>query len=261
MQKQAHFYVVECLTNMHVGSGESTYSIVDNEVERDSVLENVPIIHASGVKGALRSHCAGSGMSTDMITRIFGQPIDAQGEEQRTGPGNYKFFTAMLLARPLRVSSGNRSYILTTTPEILEAAQILSRAVGLQTMDDVKWPKPIGDEVLTNATGIKVEGRATKVMDPNLKTSQLIAEEYALVDTFRDYPLPLVARNQLDNGVSKNLWYEEIVPHKSLFTFVLLTPEDDPDYDVFSSFIRQNGAVQFGGNASVGYGYVTMKEM
>ena len=137
----------------------------------------------------------------------------------------------------------------------------MSRAVTLRTMDDATWPEPKDDEVLTNASGIKVEGRTTVALEVNPKVAQLIAQEYAMVSTFRDYPLPLVARNQLDNGISKNLWYEEIVPHKSLFTLVLLTPENDPDFDSFNECIRQSGAVQFGGNASVGYGYVTMKEM
>ena len=47
------FYKIECLTNLHVGSGEINYNIVDNEVEKDAIT-NLPVIHASGVKGALR---------------------------------------------------------------------------------------------------------------------------------------------------------------------------------------------------------------
>ena len=47
------FYKIECLTNLHVGSGEINYNIVDNEVEKDAVT-GLPVIHASGIKGALR---------------------------------------------------------------------------------------------------------------------------------------------------------------------------------------------------------------
>ena len=51
----ANIYLLECLTNLHVGSGEVNYNIVDNEVERD-VVTNYPTINSSGVKGALRAH-------------------------------------------------------------------------------------------------------------------------------------------------------------------------------------------------------------
>jgi len=50
-----HVYKYTCLTNLHVGSGDINYNIVDNEVERDPVT-GLPMIHASGVKGALREY-------------------------------------------------------------------------------------------------------------------------------------------------------------------------------------------------------------
>ena len=48
-------YKIECLTNLHVGSGDLNYNIIDNEVERDAVT-GYPIVHASGLKGALKEH-------------------------------------------------------------------------------------------------------------------------------------------------------------------------------------------------------------
>jgi CRISPR-associated protein Cmr4 len=40
-------------------------------------------------------------------------------------------------------------------------------------------------------------------------------------DACSDYNLPVIARNNLENGESKNLWYEQIVPHQSRFVFYI----------------------------------------
>ena len=65
-------FKMECLTNLHVGSGENNYNIVDKEVEKDPVLQ-VPTIHASGVKGALREHLEAQGCGK--VDEIFGKPL------------------------------------------------------------------------------------------------------------------------------------------------------------------------------------------
>lgn len=52
----AKLYRLTCLTNLHMGSGEANYEVIDLEVERDPVLGE-PTMNASGVKGALRDFC------------------------------------------------------------------------------------------------------------------------------------------------------------------------------------------------------------
>ena len=56
----SHFYAVKCLTNLHMGSGDTNFNIVDNEVQKDPVTQ-MPIMHSSGIKGALRDHFRGLG--------------------------------------------------------------------------------------------------------------------------------------------------------------------------------------------------------
>ena len=46
---------IDALTNMHVGSGNITYGFVDNLIQRNAVT-GFPVIHASGIKGALREY-------------------------------------------------------------------------------------------------------------------------------------------------------------------------------------------------------------
>ena len=65
---------------------------------------------------------------------------------------------------------------------------------------------------------------------------------------FNDYDLPVMARNYLEKGISKNLWYEEFVPHGSVFYFSVICHDDVENLE-FSN------VVQFGGNASIGCGF------
>ena len=70
-------------------------------------------------------------------------------------------------------------------------------------------------------------------------------------EDFRDLPLPVLARNCLDNGKSVNLWYEEVVPYNSIFYFTILGPENL--VNELKGMI-ENQIVQFGSGASIGYG-------
>ena len=41
-------YILEPITNLHVGNGDINYNIIDNEVEKDP-LTNYPMINSSGI--------------------------------------------------------------------------------------------------------------------------------------------------------------------------------------------------------------------
>jgi len=243
---KTHLYKIECVTDMHVGSGEANYSIIDNEVQKDTVLIDVPIIHASGVKGATREHFGRFwGKDDPRIKEIFGDREDA---------GQYKFFNAFCIARPLRVSSGDRPYILTTSAEILASFSDFLRGLGLSSFysfEELVFDK----EFLSSVPGIEIEGSETKhCMIPSVE--RLIGKEFAVAKSLRNYDLPTHARNQLENGQSKHLWYEELVPHKSIFYFAVITPNDTCALDFGNS-----GTVQFGGNATIGNGYTRITEV
>ena len=65
---------------------------------------------------------------------------------------------------------------------------------------------------------------------------------------YKKHDLPVTARNCLENGKSANLWYEEVVPHKSVFYTVVITPNTE-NFDALEGQL-----VQIGGGASIGYG-------
>jgi CRISPR-associated protein Cmr4 len=86
-------------------------------------------------------------------------------------------------------------------------------------------------------------------------------------EDFKALTLPVLARNYLEDGVSKNLWYEEVVPKKSKFYFAIVKPTnlDEADkqekLDAFEKRFDNSSHVQFGGNKSIGYGYSKVEKV
>ena len=259
---KVHVYKYTCLTNLHVGSGDVNYSIVDNEVERDPVTD-LPMIHASGIKGALREHFVAKGMDNVAIDRIFGAPAK---NKEAIKAGEYKFFDAKFLSRPMRVgNSAQRASISVLSVDALNDYLELLSAFGCNhygidkiTLD----PAVFGDaEFLTNCgEDIMVEGEKTGVLPDTvkeqiLKLSNIVGDTFAIAKSIERYPLPVVARNCLENGQSKNLWYEEVVPHKSVFYQLIITPGENMELAL------EVEPIQFGGNASIGCGFIRIEEL
>ena len=266
---------VDCLTNMHVGSGDVSYSVIDNQVERDPVL-GVPEIHSSGVKGAFREHFEKENIPG--IEEIFGKVTLKGQNEKETSPGTYKFMNANMIARPMRVSKGNVSYIKTTSVDIINTEVELLRNLGISKVNNVQVPEKPFEKLDHERNSIlvsdrdsieEVEGmRVDKIKESNDENRKkwvkflemMIDKSYAVMDsqTFLQQDLPVVARNCLDEkGISKNLWYEEIVPHKSIFYIIILTLKENKNF-----LENVNGKViQFGGNASIGYGFTKIRNM
>lgn len=216
---KAKLYILECLTNLHVGNGEVNYNIIDNEVERD-VITGYPTINSSGVKGALRAFFNESNYSEVDIKDIFGS------EENATTPGKLKFLSANLLAQAIENRHNNGKPYRIVSPETVES-HFKSHVKDFLTEENIDFA------IIKKYYGIQT------IKDKELKT----------------YDLPVLARNQLDNGISQNLWYEEVVPHKTLFYItVVSTGNDSSLLEKFDKAVN-NKIIQFGANASIGYGF------
>ena len=67
----------------------------------------------------------------------------------------------------------------------------------------------------------------------------------------------------MDNGISNNLWYEEVVPHEAVFYLTVLADETDGSRTALADFaavLKDNPLVQFGGNATIGCGLTKLAE-
>lgn len=263
-----HVYRMDCITNLHVGSGDVNYNIVDNEVERDVATE-MPTINSSGVKGAIREQCVNSGKyERAEVIKIFGQDNkkrkDKDGKEIKPEktviPGSYKFLSADFIARPLRVTSDGMSSIPVTTPDALKNFAKLLMALGCDKYNCLKEIELGTDGFAATEEGICIEGERAAMLKLSDEQKQsigsLLGDTYALTNSLKEYDLPVIARNFLEDGISQNLWYEEVVPHGSVFATVIITPEADCALD---ELFKE--CVQFGANASIGYGIMKLTKL
>ena len=258
-------YTIRAITNMQPGSGEATQGVVDNFVQRDPAT-NYPVIFGSSVKGAIRSFMDGN--QCQGINQIFGDN-DKQG--------SYRFFSAQLIAIPLR--SNKKPYYLAVSPgiakQILEIFDTLCFKPDDKLREELKCLKNLNNFnnplVEHNINNLVIEDfeHFGGLNDCDLtELKKLLHADNNIVvlpdDKFNEIVnnenLPVIARNHLENGQSKNLWYEQVIPRFSVFIMPLMYPENDQYFTSFDSKLTSN-IVQIGGNATVGYGYTKFEKI
>lgn len=277
----ARFYRIQSITNLHVGSGDINFNIVDNEVQRDPVT-GYPTIFSSSLKGALRQHF-GTGST---VTKIFGsERKDSAGNNgEGSKPGHVKFFGGSLLLLPVRAAKGRQLYYLLTTPVILQSfasfyEQLTGQAAPMKaTLEACGTLQGENSCLIYGETEIGIEGSSYHSQEWKDKEAckqelqklfglteddmgRLVIVEDRLVSELH---LPVLARNQLENGISQNLWYEEIVPHEAVFTTAVLSDGTETGAEAltaFQDYIKEHALLQLGGNATIGYGLTQMTAM
>lgn len=264
-------YRIRALTNLHVGSGDQNFGIVDKLVQRDTV-SRLPVIRASSFKGSLKEYSnevSDAGVET-LLQNIFGE---------ESNPGSVNFFSARLLAIPVR--STFRPYLIATCPMILKEMLELAKVFGIKItkQKDISKLSNYGfegeKEFVFFEQGIQagnmieeyeindkntVYGNAENSCFPFLGFTK---EGFVLIrdDVFQQIclDLPVVARNRLDDN--NNLWYEELVPRLAeFFTFLSGVKHD---INVMESIFEKTTSslpVQIGANASVGMGFCSIKK-
>lgn len=209
---ETFLFKIKLVTNLHAGSGDAGFGIVDKLVQRDAAT-GLPTIYGSGIKGALKEYCRKRGT---LINEIFGDEDNGAGGAQ---PGMVNFLSADLLALPI---PQNQSPFFTL----------------------------VCDNGHLGALNVKYRLLKPTFAIPNTSyTTNQEAFKQAVEN------LPVIARNHLENGISQNLWYEEVVPHQSEF-IVAMQCGSDPNNTSITDFINtiEGELIQVGGNATVGYG-------
>ena len=281
---KSNLFTITALTNMHVGSGDVNFGVIDNLVQRD-VVTNLPIINSSSLKGAIREFFESKeGECSQIVKFIFGASAKHKGQENSesekgSSAGNYKFLSANLLSIPIR--SDKMPFFRATSPsiilEFLNMIEILNIDIDSKLKDDLKNLSKLDgealvfDEKLKNESDIYLEDFKAKYREFDIsKIKELLGDNLALLsnENMKKHckKLPVVARNYLENGQSKNLWYEEIMPRESKFYFFVSKPSNiykGENNDIkniesfdnkFENIIKEN-IFQIGANGSIGYGF------
>ncbi len=261
-------FVIKTLSNTHVGSGEQNFGIVDNLVQRDEI-SSLPCIHSSSLKGALRDHFENLEFSKIAFSTIFGDS---------DGAGEFKFLQADLLAMPVR--SNKRSYYLATTIEIVERLieytkdLNINMKITLPSKDDVKDNIAYVNE---NDKELEIEDFTTQNMDGLEKLAEFLDYEHIAIFSEKSFKaitqsLPIITRNKVAKHADddNNLFYEEVIPRATLFSFVISEPtvadtgkeEEKELQNSFDKFFETliSDTIQIGGNASIGYGLTKISE-
>ena len=262
---------------MHMGSGDINFNIIDNEVQRDP-LTKLPTMFSSGIKGALREHFG----NHEEVVNIFGSDIMESNKDNKGGsvPGKLKFLSGYLLFLPVRASKGKQAYYLVTTKEILIQFDALYQSIMgkpifgnlLQSIkSDTTYP-PTDADADAEVDGLK--SKKEKISDDiksiysifTMMAGEENADRFMIMEEklVEKINLPILARNHLENGISQNLWYEEVVPHEAIFFTAVLADGTDSGCKALQSFdeyITGNSLVQFGGNASIGYGLTKVSKV
>lgn len=269
-------YMITALSNMHVGSGDINFGVVDNLVQKD-LITSVPIINSSGLKGALREFFNAGDVDDSEINNIFGPPQKAgKDDKKEQGSGMYKFFTANLLTLPAR--SSKKPFFRATAPmllrEFLNSVELfklnIARKEIIKELIDNAAPekgKPVIFEDLGTDVIIEDFKAVYKQLDNVNGLESVLGCDVAIFhdDDFKEFceNLPVIARNYLENGKSRNLWYEEVVPRQSRFYFIMAVPDSEDTKDInqkFSDHLQKN-LIQIGANASIGYGFTEIKKI
>lgn len=278
-------YILRCLSPLHAGSGDTTTGVIDNRVQRDATTQ-FPVVHSSSFKGALREHFVflDEQQKLDdpqLVSKIFGAGTQLRSSQaQPFAAGQVAFEQAYLLSLPVR--SDKVPYFLVSTREILlglserlsihlgEKAKTIRQALQvLIDLSDEELVRPrvfrsqydgavLEEESYQGAminleekegAGISSQKAWREQVEPILGAPFAIMNHEMFQELARD--LPVIARNELKNGESKNLWYEEIVPREARFYAFVHGPKEL--CQTFDGHLRKQ-VVQLGANASIGYG-------
>ena len=222
-----HLWLITAKTNLHVGNENTAGTgIIDKAVQRDA-LTGLPCINSSSLKGAIKEWCTAlppDKMSAEVRKIIFGS--DKGGSPTESQKGRARFFDAKLLYIPKQCD--DVPYRLATHKILVD--EIIARAemLGLGVEED-----------------LLKENVSASAPKPKFTVLEEYKDFYTLCD---DEHLPVIARNALENGLSENLWYEQVIPAETVFCAMI----DDMDGDPLMCLDGQY--VQIGANATIGYG-------
>lgn len=277
------FYRMRAVTNLHVGSGETNYGVIDKLIERDAAT-GFPCINSSGLKGAIKQKF--NDVDSKKLIEVFGSDSTKnksknsdrkateknQDKEDDTSQGKCNFLPAHLLALPVR--SDKTPFFLATSPGLLKGF--------MDAYEDIIGSKHNSYDLAESAKGhagkcslplqanqkadLGQAGEASGGLPADFVTKlqtllgtnhpvAVISDEL-MIELCNDLNLPVIARNSLEDGQSKNLWYEQVLPRESVLYFPIMWDKDrSADFDL------TKGMLQVGGNASVGYGFTKISVM
>lgn len=223
---KTHVFLIIAKTNLHVGdkSGVACF-VIDKVIQRDP-LTKLPYINSCSLKGAIKEFCAHNAPKLDIL-KLFSSEVDKETGELKddSQKGEAFIFNAKLLMMP-RQDDENLFHYITCNEVINQMNEIIDQF----------------DNHLHYDIPLTYNNREVKIVS---------AEDFH--SSCSDDNLPIIARNMLENGELRNLWYEQVIPAETVF-YAIIREEGDELKNALNGQI-----VQIGANATIGYGYCEFK--
>ena len=225
-----HVFLITAKTNLHVGNESGgEFSIIDKAIQRDP-LTNLPCINSSSLKGSIKEFCVHEAKLNN-VKELFGSTVDEKGKVINTKPedtqkGSAIFFDAKLLYLPQQgapINNQNQNMLF----HYVTTQKIKNMMVERVKLFDNSYT---AEKIITPKGTIEIDDKKF--------------QEYCSDDN-----LPIIARNVLENGESKNLWYEQVLPAETVL-YTIIREKGDILKNALNGKI-----VQIGANATIGYGY------
>jgi CRISPR-associated protein Cmr4 len=266
---------IKPITNLHVGSGDSNFGVVDNLVQRDAITD-IPIINSSSLKGAIRDYFDRKGELTNCaFESIFGFEKKADKCKKFPDFGLVKFFEARLLFLPLR--SNVLPFFHVTSIENIKMFDKFVKSFGVDfglNLNELNQYKNKNVNFFKEAYIEDIKSQKVNENNTIKKLKNIFQIENIAIFTNEEFNyyaknLPVIARNKLNNGKSENLWYEEVVPRESIFYTAIgkYINLDESDKKAFENAYKKfendifNNLIQIGANESIGYGVCEIREL
>lgn len=245
-------WTITAKTNLHVGNeNTSSYGLIDLAVQRNATTQ-LPCINSSSLKGALNEFAANAKnednepiLNEKQLISIFGS--DKKKRSTKTEKGGYTFYDANILFLPKQ--DDKELYKMTTSIGVLQ------RFVEMMNLFKIKLV--FFDLVKKGFDKEQLESELKKEFGLNKNVAILSNEEFS--ENCNNENLPIIARNILENGESKNLWYEQVIPSESVFYTII--DDNDDENKIIENLLTHNTFVQIGANATIGYGYCLFKNI
>lgn len=276
------------LTPAHPGSGQ-TVGAVDLPVQREAHTD-LPMIQASGVKGAWRDHAERTWSSaSEHVMDAFGPPTERAHEHA----GALAFTDARLLAFPVRSVLGLLAWC--TSPFVWNRFRRDAELVGLQVpvapavqndralasggacirdgemvLEAYAFDAEVDQAATACAEALVESGAIEPSMESSFRERLVFVEDDVLRDLTR-HGAEVVARIALgEAGTTAEgaLWYEELIPAETLFFLLALATDARAERngqrrsasDILDLVrLDDTQVVQIGGEATVGRGLFRVK--
>ena len=264
--------VILTRTPLHVGAGSSVGS-VDQPVQRERHT-GFPIIPGSSIKGVMRAHFSMNGTDNETVERLFG-PARLQVDE--ASQGHLSFGEAKLLLFPVRSAKGSFAFV---TSSLAVRRFLRDSGSNEETGEDVEDGACLAGDIVKDGNSVVLEEYRfeTKGAFPQGLSDRLTAllddpvlgSANGRLVMLSDGDFSHFARNACEvkqhvkidaatgTAVKGGLFNEECVPSETLFHSTITELKNGGENPVSSS-LSEESVIQFGGDATTGLGFCSVK--